>query len=150
SLVRGDAPGSFKLTAQISARPGTAGAATLAIDLDAVRMEPMLLSGRLALGAFDFATVLPYLKDGPPAVPTKGRLALDLTAALEEGESDMVRAVVGGTVRVTEAAVTQKGMTTPFLTVPAVAVRIGQADALAATLTVSGVEVEGARLRVVR
>ena len=150
SLVRGDAPGSLQLKAQVRAAPGGAVPATIGVELDTFRVEPLLATGRLSLGGLDLNTLWPYVRAGLPAALSRGILALDLAAEIEEGDSAMARATVNGTVRLTDVAATQRGATSPFITVPSRGVRVRQIDALQYTGALSDVAVEGAHVRVVR
>ncbi|HUG35465.1 MAG TPA: DUF748 domain-containing protein, partial [Candidatus Limnocylindrales bacterium] len=136
--------------AEVLTPPGPGAPVPIAIELDAARAEPLVASGRVTVSRLDLTSLLPYVKAELPAALTRGVLAVDIAMAMEEGETEMARATVSGSIHVTDLAVTQKDAVAPFFTAPRMSLRVKQADAMTNTVTVTAAELEGARLRLVR
>jgi hypothetical protein len=144
-----DPPGTLEVQARLSAQPGGKPAA-VQVHADSVRLVPLAASARISLTGFDLASVLPYLPDTLPARPTSGNLGLGLTASVEQGGSGLRRATASGSLRLADLAVTQRGAATPFLTLPTLAVSLRQADAIARSVSLAAVEMDGLDVRASR
>lgn len=146
-----DPAGKLEVRAQVTARPGPARPATLAIDADSVRLAPLAASARVRVDGFALATVRSYWPESVPAVVPEGAVALALDVGVaRDGNGQLTRAVASGSVRVDALQVVRRGQPGPFLRIPTLTVGLTQADAVAQTLALGAVEVGGADLRVVR
>jgi uncharacterized protein involved in outer membrane biogenesis len=148
STVSDDGPGTLKLRAQLAKAGGKP--PTIALEANGVRLTPAAASARVTLEGFDLADLEPYWPDTLPAVPRAGVIAATIDAGVESGQSGLTRAVASGTIRLTDAAVLERGAPKPFLRVPKVVVNIRRADALARTIDVAAVEIEGVDVRAMR
>jgi hypothetical protein len=70
--------------------------------------------------------------------------------SVESGDAGLRRAIASGTVRGQGLTVVRRGETTPFLTVPKLAVGLKQVDAVARTAALGTIEIEGPDLIVMR
>jgi uncharacterized protein DUF748 len=145
-----DAPATARVRAQITARPGLLTPATLALDADPIRLAPPSATARVSLQGLALAALEPYWPPTTPVVAPAGSVGLALTVSAEPGDGGLRRAVVSGAVRGEGLTAVRRGETTPFLSVPKLAVVLKQADAVARTVAVGAVEIEGADLTVMR
>ena len=146
-----DPAGKLGVRAQVTARPGPARPATLAIDADSVRLAPLAASARVRVDGFALATIRPYWPESVPAVVPEGAVALALEVGVaRDGNGQLTRAVASGSVRLDALQVVGRGQPGPFLRIPKLTVGLTQADAVAQTIALGAIEVGGADLRVVR
>ncbi len=145
-----DPPATLRLRAQVTGRPGSAKAAGLAVDADAIRLAPPSVSARVVLDAFAIAALEPYWPPTLPAVVKDGSVGLTLALGVEQGQAGLGRATASGSVRLDELAVVQRDEAAPFLKVPKLAVDIKQVDAVARAIDIGTIEIEGADLLAVR
>jgi len=147
STASGDPGGNLKLRAHLLAGGNPT---IVAVDADSVRVTPVTASARVTVDGFDLAGLAPYWPDTLPAVPRGGSVALKVTVGLEAGDAGLTRAVASGNIKLTNAAVVQRGAAAPFVVVPKLVLNVKQADALTRTVALGDVEVEGINVRAVR
>lgn len=150
STAAADPPGKLAIKVTLMVRPGASRPATLALDADSLRLDPLTASARLSVASLDLAGLTPYLPPTLPAAPTRGLLAIDLATVVEEDHDQAKRLEVSGSMRLTDAAVAQRGAGQPFLGLTGVAVTMRQADALTGVLDLESVEIDGPEVRAVR
>ncbi len=126
------------------------GGATLEVTAQPLYLAPVSLTARIMLTGFDLTRSLPYLPPALPARPEAGTLALALTVAWEREPAGIRTASVSGELRLEGLSVVQRGRTTPFATLPRLAVHIKEADLVGRQITFERVEANGPQLRVVR
>ena len=143
-------PGKLSARARITSSPGAKKPATLAVESDSLRLIPLAASVRLALSDFDVMSAMPYVPGPLPASPSKGRLGVDVTARVERGDAGLTRAAASGSVRLDDVAIVQRGARAPFVALPKLMVAIKDADAVARSVTLGRIELEGLDLRAVR
>jgi hypothetical protein len=150
SSSKEDPPGSLKLAAQLLSHPAPVGSATLAADVTSLRLDPPAAAAKISLSGFDLMAAAPYLPETLPASPTRGRLDVALNGMLEARPGSPMRAEASGSIRLSDAALVQRGGTAPFFAVPTLSVTIKKADPFSRALELGAVEVSGMNLRAVR
>ena len=145
-----DTPGTLRVRAKMTARPGSTKPASLVLDADAITLVPFAASARVSLDGFALAAIEPYWPPSLPAVAPEGLVGFTVKFGVEQGDAGLTRAVASGGARIDGLSVVQRGHPMPFLKIPKVTVGLKQVDAVARTLALGEVEIEGSDLRVVR
>jgi uncharacterized protein involved in outer membrane biogenesis len=145
-----DGPASLGLSGQIETTSGGR-PATIAGDVASLRLSPLAATGSVSLKGFDLATLGPYWPAALPAVARDGVLDVDLKAVVERSDTDLTRAQTSGRVSLAGLALIPRGPSSkPFLTVPTLTVEVKQADAVARTVDLRSVAIEGVDARAIR
>jgi uncharacterized protein involved in outer membrane biogenesis len=145
-----DAPGTLKVSAQLDMTSGHP-PATVSLDAASLRLLPLAATARVALDRFDLGALGPYWPAALPAVVRDGSLGVTVDAAVEQNDATLTRAVASGNVRLTGLTLVRRGQSsTPFLTVPKLTVGLKQADAMARTVALASIAIDGVDARAVR
>jgi len=142
--------GTLQVRAQVTAGPGAAKPFRVALDADSIKLIPLAASARFTLDGFALADIGPYWPESLPAVARQGTVGVALKAAVAQGDTGLSRAIVSGDARVEGLSVLARGQTAPFVTIPKLSVGIKQADAIAHSVTIGTVEIEGTSLKAMR
>ncbi len=123
--------------------------ALLFVTAHQLRLEPLQIWATLFLNDFQMRRLNPYVYNrlGTPYRPTGGVLTLALSAQVDSDQEEVKKAVLAGRVDVAREALVQVGHQNPFLAVARLGVEIKEADALAQSLTVASVAIEGLDLK---
>jgi Domain of Unknown Function (DUF748) len=143
-----------QLTTRPGANPGSGSArarideAKLELTSEALRLEPLGAIVQIALDGFELRRLSPYMSHaGAPYRMKGGRLAAALTANVDQKGEELTRAALSGTVSVEGEAVARTEHEDTFLEIPRAEVNVKEADAIARSLSISSVAIEGAKLR---
>jgi hypothetical protein len=152
STAHGDAPGSGRLQAHIASSFGKGRPAALTVEADALRLLPLTASLRVTLSDLDVRPAAVYAPPSIPALPTRGRLSVDVTAKAERpaGQVDFDLLSAAGQIRLADLAVAARGSSRPFLDLPRLTVGIREANSVTGLLHLGAMEVDRLRLRAVR
>ncbi len=151
STVAADAPATLKVRAQVSGRPGSARPATVSVDADSIRLMPFAGVARIELDGMALASIRPYWPESTPAVAPEGMAQVSVKVDLAREDSGRLgRAVASGRARLDGLDVVPRGQSARFLRIPTLTVEVKQVDAVARTVALGVVAVDGADLRVVR
>jgi hypothetical protein len=126
--------------------------ATLSLDAEGVRLDPLQFRAQLGVEEFHMRRVVPYVHEplGLRHRPTGGRLGLALTAEVDSDAQEIRKATVAGTIGLDGEAVVPTGSTAQFLAASRLAFEVKEADLIARTLTVASVAIEGVDLKLRR
>ena len=141
--TRSDAPsGQIALRVQIDE-------AALALSAERVRLDPLQFSATLTLDGFEIRRLRPYVfeRPGTPYRPKGGRLGVTLNATVESDREEVREAALSGRVTLEEEALVQAGRPDPFVSASRVGVEIKEADAIARTLILASLAIEGLDLK---
>ena len=138
----GAAPGRLTVGAKLNE-------AVLSASADPLRLEPPQLRATLSLDGFDTRRLDPYLfvSRGTPYRPSGGRLGFALKSTLDSDTEGIRKLALSGTATLEGGAFTEVGRRDPFVSASRVSMEVKEADALARTLTVAWVNVEGLDLK---
>ncbi|HVQ75115.1 MAG TPA: DUF748 domain-containing protein [Candidatus Binatia bacterium] len=145
-----DPPGRLSMKTSATVRPGDTGPFALAVDADALRLDPLVVSGQIDVSRLDLRALAPVLAEDFPVIPTAGRLDVSLRLAAEEAEERVKRADVSGTVRLAGVALSSRGGGQPFARVPKLDVAIRRGDLLTQVLDLEALEIQGVAVRAAR
>jgi hypothetical protein len=141
------------LTTRADAAPGRGVAharideATLDVTGERLRLTPLAAALTVVVDGFELRRLGAYLAQaGTPYRLTGGRVHAALTATIDHEGEELTRAMLSGTVRITDEAVARTEQDDPFLEVPRVEVTVKEADAITRSLTLSA-DVERLGLR---
>jgi uncharacterized protein involved in outer membrane biogenesis len=123
------------------------GSATIEIRSPAFRLTPVEYKQSVALERFDLTRVGPYVPADIPTVIKAGTLGVELTIEGKRDKSGAQTAAIKGNVTIEKLALSQAGQSAPFLTIPRLALEIGQADPFAREVVLTGLQIEGLDLR---
>lgn len=138
-----DPPARLRVRAQVTAQPGSTGPTAIALDADALTLAPGKASARLSVQALPLAAVQPYLPPDLPMTAPTGSVGATLTVGVEQGGAGVSRLVAAGQVQAEDIAIVPRGRSEPFIKVPKLAIGLTQVDALARTVALDAVEIEG-------
>jgi uncharacterized protein involved in outer membrane biogenesis len=145
-----DDPASLKGSGQVEVTPGGR-RATLSWEVPSVRLSPLRATASVALEGFDLGALGPYWPAALPAVVRDGALDVKASAAVAGNDTELTRAVASGRVRLGGLTLVRRGQaSTPFLTVPTLTVEVRQADAMARTVDLRSIGIDGVDARVTR
>ena len=145
-----DAPGTVKVSARLGGMPDRP-PATVSVDATSLRLSPLAATARVAIEGFDLGTLGPYWPASLPAVVGDGALGFDVNATVERGATELTRAVASASARLAGLTLVRRGQSSaPFLTVPKLTVDLKQADALARTVALGRIAIEGVDARAIR
>src|SRR5436309_4834623 len=150
STAADDAPGTLKIQALLNSTPGPRKPARLSADAGSLRLIPLSATARMVVDGFDLAGLGPYWPPALPALAQAGSLGVTLNAGVERGETGLSRAVASGSVRLDPPTLVHRDQSSPFLTVPELAVGLKQADIIARTVALGSIAIEGVDARAVR
>jgi hypothetical protein len=134
----GAAPGELSLRAQIDE-------ARLGIRLEPVRLAPLRAAARLSLDGFQTRRLEPYvyIPLGTPYRPKGGRFGLALDIDVDSDAEEVQKATLSGTLSLEGEAFSRIGRPDPFVSASRLGVEIREADAIARTLILASVAIEG-------
>ncbi len=116
-------------------------------DID---LTPTSFGGKFSIQNFSLLQVGPYLPPTLPASLESGIAGITMTLKLELGQGGLAVGLVTGDLTLTSLVLAQPGKTTPFLTVPRIAVGLKEVNLVSRVVTVSSVDIEGLDLKAVR
>ena len=116
-------------------------------DID---LTPTSFGGKFSIQNFSLLQIRPYLPP-LPAVLESGIAGVSVAVKLElgQGPGGLAVGLVTGDVTLSSLALTQ-GKTTPFLTVPRIAVGLKEVDLVSRVVTISSVDIDGLDIKAVR
>jgi hypothetical protein len=119
--------------------------ARLAASVEPLRIEPLIFLSKVTLDGFESGRLNPYvyIPLGTPYRPKGGRFSLAVTADVDSDDHEVRKAILAGSMSLEREAFARAGHTDPFLSASRVGVEIKEVDALARTLTVANVTLEG-------
>src|SRR5262249_44728427 len=137
STVATDPPATLRVRAEITAQPGSTSPTILALDADSLQITPRKASGRLKVEGLALAAVEPYWPPEVPVTAPVGSISADVTAAVEQGDAGLSRAVAAGRVDARGIAIVARGQSEPVVKIPALAIGLREVDALANRISLS-------------
>lgn len=134
----GEAPGRLDVRARINE-------AGFGVKAEFLRLDPVGVHAKISLTGFELRQLVPYVfaPRGTPYQPTGGRLGVALGLQVDSDVTEVKKARLSGTVTLEGPALTQVGRPDAFFKVSRLAIDISDADALARSLTVGTVAIEG-------
>jgi uncharacterized protein involved in outer membrane biogenesis len=143
------------ITTRAGAKPGRLAVharideAVLDVTTAPLRLEPLLVSVKVTLDAFETKRLTPYVYVPlrTPYRPVGGRLALALEAKIDSDAGGISKAMLTGTATLEREALAQLGRDEPFVSAARLGVDIGEADLLGRTLRIASVAIEGLDLK---
>jgi uncharacterized protein involved in outer membrane biogenesis len=142
----------------LGTRPGPPGRLNVGLKLngtpisvvsEAIDVAKGMVAATLRVDGFDITQVQPFVPPTLGAMPTAGKVtvALDLKA---ENVKPMPRVLVAGDVQLDGLAVQLADATTPFVSIGALAVTLGESEPLARRIAVKSVALDGVDAKVAR
>jgi hypothetical protein len=147
STVATDPPGRFEARAAIGWGARRGRRMELAVEADRVR--PGEIHGRVSASGVAARALRPYWPGGLGVAPTRGTAGANVEVDLAWGDGPK-RARLSGGLTARNLALARPGAAEAFFTLPALEVTVGEADLLARTVTLAGVEARGLALGTVR
>jgi outer membrane protein OmpA-like peptidoglycan-associated protein len=127
----------------VTAQPGSSAPTTIALDADSLTLAPGKASAQLTVQGFPLAAVQPYVPPDLPMTAPTGSIGAIVTVGVEQGDAGLKRLVAAGQVQAEDVSVVPRGRSEPFIKVPQLAIRLTQVDALARTVALDAIEIEG-------
>ena len=117
-------------------------------DID---LTPTSFAGKFSIQNFSLLQVRPYLPP-LPATLDSGIAGVKMAVKLElgPGPGGLAVGLVTGDVGIASLALSQPGKTTPFLSVPRIAIGLKEVNLVSRVVTLSSVDIEGLDLKAVR
>jgi hypothetical protein len=117
-------------------------------DID---LTPTSFAGKFSIQNFSLLQVRPYLPP-MPATLDSGIAGVNMAVKLElgPGPGGLAVGLITGDVGIASLALRQPGKTTPFLSVPRIAVGLREVNLVSRVVTLSSVDIEGLDLKAVR
>src|ERR1700730_11571311 len=117
-------------------------------DID---LTPTSFEGKFSIQNFSLLQIRPYLPP-LPATLESGIAGVNMAVKLElgPGPGGLAVGLVTGDVGIASLALSQPGKTTPFLSVPRIAVGLKEVNLVSRVVTLSSVDIEGLDLKAVR
>ena len=144
-----DPPAQLKLTTQFDAT-GSRKPASLSVDVASLRTKPIAATARVALENFDLGVLGPYWFPTLPAVVRDGFLGVAVNADVEHGDAGLTRAFASGTARLDSLSVVHRDQSAQLLSMPKLTIALKKVDAVANTVALGNIAIEGVNVRVVR
>lgn len=145
-----DPSGTLAVSTKLSSAPHGGKPAAVLVEATSLRLIPLAASARVSLEGFDLAQVAAYLPPALAASPRAGLLRVDLNVAAERQGEALTRVVASGTTRLAGLSLLQRDRPAPFLEIPALSVKIAEADLLAQSIRLASIELEGVDIKAVR
>src|SRR5262249_18297243 len=155
SIARTDPPATAEVQAHVTGPGRGNNVATFNAVITALRTAgPFEGVGQVTLKDFDLRAIRPYVAQqiGIEAVPTRGKLSVDLKAdiARQEGAAELERGLVSGSVRLENVGIVPRGERKPMFRLPKLALGIKQVDLVARSVALDALEIEGLEGRITR
>jgi hypothetical protein len=149
STFADDPPAQLKMAAQLDAT-GSRKPATLSVDVASLRTKPIAATARVALENVDLVAFGPYWSPTLPAVVRDGFFGVAVNADVEHGDTGLTRALLSGTTRLDGLTVVYRDPSAQLLTMPKLTLALKKVDAVARTVALGNLAIEGVNVRVGR
>jgi len=143
STRAGARPGRLSVRARLNGSP-------VGFEANAVELSRAAVDARVSLRAFDVALAGPYVPPTVAAVPTAGRLSLDLRVTTSRPPEAPLRVALAGAVGLADVAVLRRGASAPLLRIPRLDIAVKDARPLEGVITLAGIELNGLDLSALR